>query len=157
MKIIFRSIGVTAIVLFITIYFFDSLFSNFSIVPANTSIEARIELLIEDGAAECEGDFSLTSKAVRVIELGETGGSLTVLDEAEFKCSSSASMYCGSGGCSVHFLLEKESMSPQVQGWEHKDGQLLLGQHGSVCGQVGTKVCYTTVTIKNGRFKFDAW
>ena len=101
-------------------------------------------------------EFYLTDDAIRVIELPETGESFTVLDESEFICPTMASMYCGSGGCSVHFLLEKESISLQLQGWEYKNGQLLFGAHGTACGnENGSKTCFMTVTVKEGYFNVE--
>ena len=118
-------------------------------------IETKVELLIDEGAKWCEGDFTLTSEAIRVIELDEAGESLTVLDEAGFQCSTMFSIYCGSGGCKVHFLLKADSLSIQVQGWEYSDGKILLGLHGSTCGQVGAEPCYKTVTVKEGHFNIE--
>ena len=132
--------------------------SLFAASPATAEaipIETKVELLIDEGAKWCEGDFTLTSEAIRVIELDEVGGSLTVLDEAGFECSTSASMYCGSGGCRAHFLLKADSLSIQVQGWEYSDGKILLGLHGSTCGQVGAEPCYKTVTVKEGHFNIE--
>ena len=118
-------------------------------------IETKVELLIDEGAKWCDGDFSLASEAIRVIELDEAGESLTVLDEAGFQCSTMFSIYCGSGGCKVHFLLKADSLSIQVQGWEYSDGKILLGLHGSTCGQVGAEPCYKTVTVKEGYFNVE--
>lgn len=118
-------------------------------------IETKVKLLIDEGAKWCEGDFTLTSEAIRVIELDEVGGSLTVLDEAGFECSTSASMYCGSGGCRAHFLLKADSLSIQVQGWEYSDGKILLGLHGFTCGQIGAQPCYKTVTLEEGHFNIE--
>ena len=133
-----------------------SLFSAPPVAAEIIPIETRVELLIdEEGAKWCDGDFSLASETIRVIELDEVGESLTVLDEAGFQCSTMASVYCGSGGCKVHFLLKADSLSIQVQGWEYSDGKILLGLHGSTCGQVGAEPCYKTVTVKEGRFNVE--
>ena len=130
---------------------------HFPILPREWQrrFKTRLKSLIDEGAKECDGDFSMNSEAIHVFELNNTGESLTVLDEAEFECSSSASMYCGSGGCRVHFLLNEDSISGQVQGWEYIDGQVLLGLHGSACDQVGTEPCYKKLKIQKGRFNLE--
>ena len=129
-----------------------------AITPTDIPLKTRLKSLIDEGADMClepEG-FYLTDDAIRVIELPETGESLTVLDESEFICPTMASVYCGSGGCSVHFLLEKESISLQLQGWEYKDGQLLFGAHGTACGnENGSNTCFMTVTVKEGHFNIE--
>ena len=70
-----------------------------------------------------------------------------VLNEASFACSSAVSLYCGTGGCMSHFLVDDVLGSVLNQGWGVVDlgpyRVLLTDVHGSQCGGINPTPCVT--------------
>ena len=70
-----------------------------------------------------------------------------VLNESGFACSTAASLFCGTGGCMSHFLVEEELRSLLNQGWDVVDlgpnKVLLADVHGSQCGGINPTPCVT--------------
>ena len=82
---------------------------------------------------------------------------LVVLDESGFSCEDSASMYCGSAGCVVHFTTSADYSYGYIRDWQFVKTQsdkpvILFNLHGVACGEVGTTPCYSVVSIFEGRF-----
>ena len=122
------------------------------------SISFTLDELVADGRSFCEGNFTLEDDAVQQFDFNLDGESdLAVLDEAGFSCEDSASMYCGTAGCVVHFITPADYSSGYTRGWQivrTKSDQpvILFSLHGVSCGEVGTTPCYEAVSIFEGRF-----
>lgn len=73
-----------------------------------------------------------------------------VLNERSFSCSTAVSLYCGTGGCVSHFLVEGVLHSLLNQGWGLADlgpnRVLLADVHGSQCGGINPTPCVTAST-----------
>jgi len=122
---------------------------------ASQPISMRVDSLIDGAVVSCNeigGKLDVETLAVQAISVGGEPGSITVVDESFFSCSASASMYCGSGGCAVHFLSDQYTLTMQLQVWEKKLNSIRLGLHGSACGQVGYLPCYKELTLVEGLF-----
>jgi hypothetical protein len=89
-------------------------------------------------AAFNDGKFALEWGAVVRIDLDGNLQPDWVLNESGFACSSAVSLYCGTGGCESHFLVDDTVTSLLNRGWEmatfgtHR--VLLTDVHGSRCG-----------------------
>jgi hypothetical protein len=79
----------------------------------------------------------------------------TLLDMSRVTCSSAASLYCGSGGCSLHAVIGDESWEFQAEGWRmiEWDGRpiLLIARDGGWCGGIGAQICFEAVSWSDGR------
>ena len=124
----------------------------------SSSIDFTLDELIADGRLACETEFSLELDAVVQFDFDDDDQfDLAVLDEAEFTCEGSASTYCGSGGCTVHFITPVDYISGQVRNWQlvrtwaYKP-VIFLDLHGQSCDESGATPCYDVFSIYNGRF-----
>ena len=138
-----------------------SIISVMMIAPAGAhanSIEIKLDKLITGGRSSCDGNFTLLDGAIERIDFNSDGeDELVVLDESGFSCEDSASMYCGTAGCIVHFITSADYTYGYTRGWQiirTKSDQpiILFDLHGLSCGEVGTTPCYEAVSIFEGRF-----
>lgn len=114
--------------------------------------------IISKAREACEsyenGTFD-SGKAVSKIDLTGDGNMDTVIDESDFHCSSSRSLYCGSGGCMLHAIVDGEVWSFQAEGWRMTDWDgrpiLLIARDGGWCGGAGAQVCYEAVVWSHGK------
>lgn len=115
---------------------------------------ADVDTLLADGAKACaaqDGGTFASEGAVKEIDLTGDGKADTVVDEAFFTCSTSASLFNGgTGGSIVHFLVDGNETSRLVQGWDTAQWAgatlILLSLHGSECGVAGVDPCFETMT-----------
>ncbi|WP_299353469.1 hypothetical protein [uncultured Shimia sp.] len=91
------------------------------------------------------GQFALEFGAVQRVDLDGDIYRDWVLNEAGFACSSAVSLYCGTGGCMSHFLVEDRMFSLLNQGWDMANigpfRVLLADVHGSQCGGINPTPC----------------
>lgn len=91
------------------------------------------------------GQFSLELGAARRVDLDGDIQRDWVLDEAGFACSTAASLYCGTGGCMSHFLVEEHLFSLLNRGWDMANigpfRVLLADVHGSQCDGINPTPC----------------
>jgi hypothetical protein len=76
-----------------------------------------------------------------------------VVDTARFSCSSMASFYCGSGGCTIYAVIGDRSWDFQAEGWRMIDWDgpiLLIARDGGWCGGAGSQLCYEAVVWSHG-------
>ena len=92
-----------------------------------------------------DGQFALELGAVHRVDLDGDIRRDWVLDEAGFACSTAVSLYCGTGGCMSHFLIEDRMFSLLNQGWDTANigpfRVLLADVHGSRCDGVNPTPC----------------
>ena len=123
-----------------------------------SSMDFTLDELVAEGSASCEGSFTLDDDAVQRFDFNSDGeDELVILDESGFSCEDSASMYCGTAGCIVHFITSADYTYGYTRGWQivrTKSDQpiILLELHGLSCGEVGTTPCYDIISIFEGRF-----
>ncbi|WP_174822009.1 hypothetical protein [Ruegeria arenilitoris] len=91
------------------------------------------------------GQFALELGAIHRVDLDGDIKRDWVLDEAGFACSTAVSLYCGTGGCMSHFLVEEHLFSLLNQGWDMANigpfRVLLADVHGSQCGGINPTPC----------------
>ena len=99
------------------------------------------------------GEFEARD-AVQTVDLDGAGEMDSVVDTSRFTCSSMASAYCGSGGCTVHAVIGDRSWSFQAEGWRMIDWEgrpiLLMARDGGWCGGAGAQLCFEAVTWSAG-------
>ncbi|MBF9057980.1 hypothetical protein HKCCSP123_02175 [Rhodobacterales bacterium HKCCSP123] len=78
-----------------------------------------------------------------------------IIDSSRFSCSTAASMYCGSGGCSLHAVIGDQSWDFQAEGWRMIDWNglpiLLVARDGGWCGGAGAQICFEAVNWSAGQ------
>lgn len=132
-------------------------FGGFTSAQAN-GMDFTLDELVAEGSASCDGGFTLDDDAVQRFDFNSDGeDDLVVLDESGFSCEDSASMYCGSAGCVVHFTTSADYSYGYIRDWQFVKTQsdkpvILFNLHGVACGEVGTTPCYSVVSIFEGRF-----
>lgn len=130
-----------------------------SIIGAQaSSMNFTLAKLVADGSADCKGNFELDDNAVKRFDFNSDDEfDLVVLDESGFSCEGSASMYCGSAGCTVHLITPVDYSSGYVRSWEiittaTDQRVMLFSLHGISCEEAGTTPCYNVISIFEGRF-----
>ncbi|WP_171104061.1 hypothetical protein [Ruegeria sp. HKCCD7255] len=110
-------------------------------------LQARVDLAARACAEFNDGQFDIAWGAVERVDLDGDLQRDWVLNESGFACSSAASLYCGTGGCVSHFLVEEEVHSLLNQGWTVTDfGRqrvVVADIHGSNCDGINPTPCVT--------------
>ena len=133
------------------------MFGGFTNAQAG-SMDFTLDDLIADGSASCTGNFTLDDYAVQRFDFNSDDVfDLVILDESGFLCENSASMYCGTAGCRVHFITPVDYSSGYVRKWELVRTEtdqpvVFFSLHGMTCGEAGTTPCYDVISIFEGRF-----
>lgn len=108
----------------------------------------------EETCASFENGEFAAGPAIIEIDLTGNGKADTLVDESQFSCSSAASMYCGSGGCMLHAVVDDQSWRFQAEGWHmirwDDHPILLIARDGGWCGGTGAQLCYEAVTWSGG-------
>ena len=123
-----------------------------------SSMDFTLDELVAEGSASCKGDFTLDDDAVQRFDFNSDGeDELVILDESGFSCEDSASMYCGTAGCIVHFITSADYTYGYVRNWELVRTEadqpvIFFSLHGMSCGEAGTTPCYDVISIFEGRF-----
>lgn len=113
--------------------------------------------LVEKARNECasydDGKFHSTEQAITLHDLTGDGKAEEVVDASQFSCSTSASMWGGSGGTFLWVLVGEDKYEFLANKWRviDVDGQkvLLLAVHSSECSDtVGP--CYRALVWSNG-------
>ena len=112
-----------------------------------TGLRAKVDLAAQACAEFNNGQFDLDRGAVERVDLDGDLQRDWVLNESGFACSSAASLFCGTGGCMSHFLIEEEVQSLLNQGWTVVDfGRqrvVVADIHGSNCDGMNPTPCVT--------------
>ena len=121
-------------------------------VSADVSqLPPQFQEIVEAAATACaafeDGEFDLEWGAVDRVDLDGDLYLDWVLNESGFACSTAASLFCGTGGCMSHFLVEEELRSLLNQGWDvvvlGPNKVLLADVHGAQCGGINPTPCVT--------------
>mgnify|MGYP007055499255 CR=1 FL=1 len=82
---------------------------------------------------------------------------LTILNELEYKCSSSASLFQGTAGAVIHLMTDVDYSYGYARHYEYIKAfndvpTVLFHLHGTSCGEVGFVPCVSAISIYEGRF-----
>lgn len=116
-----------------------------------TRLPPALQRLVGEAKKACaevnNGEFALEWGSVQRVDLNGDMQSDWVLNEVGFACSTAASLYCGTGGCMSHFLIEDQVATLLNQGWDMATigpyQVLLADAHGSQCGGSNPTPCFT--------------
>jgi hypothetical protein len=134
-------------------------------IPAladEAELPAEMQAIIGRRTVECSafenGVLSLDDGAVQRVDLNGDGEDDWVLDEFFFKCSSAASLFCGTGGCGVSFQIGDVLTSRLAKGWDTYAmpplSLVLLQVHGSICGGTNVNPCVDALVWDSDELKF---
>ena len=137
---------------------FDSivLLSFSSIVVADEPLPIATEL-VQKAKKECAGfeggSFHATEQAITLHDITGDGRPEEVVDASQFSCSTSASMWGGSGGTFLWVIVDGKTHEFLAHKWRvvDVDGQkvLLLAVHSSECSDtIGP--CYRALVWSDG-------
>ncbi len=128
-------------------------------VPALAAETA--ERIIAQARADCRafenGTLTLGENAVVQADLTGDGQPEEIVDSRAFTCSSAASLFCGTGGCTITVVADGTARAFLAKAWRTVDwdGQaiLLLAVHGSDCGGTNLRRCYEAVVWSEDGFR----
>lgn len=66
----------------------------------------EVAAIVEEGSSVCDGAFTTGPEAVTQRDLDGDGTQDWVIDSGAFQCSTGATLYCGTQGCSVDTLID---------------------------------------------------
>ena len=113
--------------------------------------------IVERAKSECSrfeaGEFNATEQAITLHDFTGDGRPEEVVDASQFSCSTSVSMWGGSGGTFLWVLVDGKKYEYLAHKWRvvDVDGQtvLLLAVHSSECADtIGP--CYRALVWSNG-------
>ena len=129
-------------------------FSSFAMGGEPLPAAAEIVERAESECAKFEGgQFHATEQAITLHDFTGDGTPEAIVDASQFSCSTSASMWGGSGGTFLWVLVDGKRHEFLAHKWRLVDveGQkvLLLAVHSSECGDtIGP--CYRALVWSNG-------
>ncbi|MGP1394642.1 MAG: hypothetical protein ACTS3R_03945 [Inquilinaceae bacterium] len=117
--------------------------------------------IVEEARADCaafdSGVLSTTDRTVLSVDLTGDGRPDDLVDTSEFSCSSAASLYCGTGGCSLFAVVDETVTNFLVKDWKivtwADEPILLLAVHGAECGGTNLRRCFKAVVWSEGAFR----
>lgn len=128
----------------------------FALMASTTMADPVADILSEAKSlcASFESGVFDAGDAVTEVDLDVDGAPDQIVDSSRFSCSTMASAYCGSGGCTVHAVIGEASWSFQAEGWRliDWDGRpiLLVARDGGWCGGSGAQLCFEAVSWSDG-------
>ncbi len=127
-----------------------------TMAAAETAEQKVMEQARKDCSSFENGVLTTTRKAIPRIDLTGDGVPDTIIDAHEFRCSTAASMYCGTGGCSLWVIVGDKSYAYLAKGWKVVEWAnlkvLLLEVHGSECGGTNLRKCVRAEVWSEGGF-----
>ena len=119
------------------------------------------EDVIAEARADCalfdDGELTVSDDAVAEVELTGDDTPEQILDTQGLRCSTAASLYCGTGGCSIFVIAGGTAHKFLVKGWrviEWGDDRILLTQvHGANCDGTNLRRCYEALVWSEDGFR----
>lgn len=128
-------------------------------LPASAS-EAASQV-IDQARRDCRlfenGVLETTPQAIAFADLTGDAKPEEIVDASQFSCSTAASLFCGTGGCTITVIVDGTATEFLAKGWKVVDwsGQpiLLLAVHGSACGGTNLRRCFKALVWSEGDFR----
>lgn len=131
---------------------------------------AELRKSFDAAAREChdadEGKLTLAPDTVRMIDLTGDGRQDFIVSLENAKCSSFASIYCGTGGCPLEIFVGladgsyRSVFADQVRGYKILPAQgkgprtIRFDMHGGFCGKTGADECVKQQRITDQPFAY---
>jgi len=120
-----------------------------------------VGLVVDQAHQDCEsfenGVLSMTEQTISLADLTGDGRSEEIVDASQFSCSTAASLFCGTGGCSITVIVNETAFDFLAKGWKivqwGDQPILLLTVHGSECGGTNLRRCYRAVVWSEDGFR----
>lgn len=139
---------------------FPSLITAFTIIlmayPAKASETAN--KVIEAAKKSCalqKGQFSAPEISTANVDLNADGKPDEIIDESKFTCSTAPLLYCGTGGCMLHLIVDGKDYKRLAKEWVMVElgttKILIIGIHWSECNYKNP--CIRAVAWYEGRFR----
>lgn len=130
-------------------------------LPGPSFAADSAEAVIEAARGECRslenGVLEVQDGAVTRIDVSGDGEPDAIVDSARFSCSSSASFFCGTGGCAVTVVVDGKATDFLAKGWTVVDWNdapvLLLAVHGNACGGTNLRRCVIAFVWSEDAFR----
>jgi hypothetical protein len=126
-------------------------------VPLNDPASVVLDQIVTECAA-IGGTVAMEQSFERREDLDGDGVEDVVIDYAAAVCSEMASLYCGSGGCTVGFFLARGDAYKRLFDGVIRNyaalpgGRLALDLHGTACGLYGFEACRKVFDITGDNF-----
>jgi hypothetical protein len=102
-----------------------------------------------------KGQFNTAQTAVTSVDLNADGKLDEIVDEGKFSCSTASSLYCGTGGCMLHLIVDNRDYRRLSQNWKlaelGNDKVLITAVHWSECNYKNP--CMRAVVWRDGKFR----
>jgi len=137
------------------------LLPSMAVAEQMISVQDRLDSVLTEAHESCEDDggvLKLSGDEVARYDFDNDGSiDLTILNELEYNCSSSASLFKGTAGAVVHLMTDVDYSYGYARQYEYIKAfndvpTILLYLHGTSCGEVGLVPCLSAISIHNGRF-----
>jgi hypothetical protein len=124
--------------------------------PAHGSETAN--RIIDTASKACaleKGQFNAAQDATTKVDLNADGKEDEIIDEGKFSCSTASSLYCGTGGCMLHLVVDNRDHQFLSQTWklaELGDAKVVItAVHWSQCRYKSP--CINAVVWRDGKFR----
>lgn len=123
-------------------------------LPLATALQAHIDAC----ATFDDGKLTVGDSAITRPDLDGRAPADWALDSQHLACTTAASAFCGTGGCTVHFLVDGTLTEELSKGWRSVDfgpyRVLLFQVHGSECGGTNLTPCVDALVWSPDDAKF---
>lgn len=135
---------------------------SYLLVSAVPAIASELTTkIIDEARKECnsfeDGILELEDGAVSNIDITGDGKLNEIIDSGKLSCSSARSLFCGTGGCTVHLVTDLSSTEFLAKGWKivnwYEQPIVLLAVHGSECGGNNLRRCYQALVWSEDKFR----
>lgn len=138
-----------------------SLFVTCTLATAGAGASDTGDAIIQQARQDCQsfenGVLEITDNPISRVDLTGDGQPDELVDSRAFSCSSAASLFCGTGGCSLTAIVGGSTTEFQAKGWRIVDWDrqpiLLLAVHGSECGGTNLRRCYNAMVWSESAFR----
>lgn len=132
------------------------------ILFASAAEADAVQDLLDGAKADCAamegGVFTVGPQAVVPVDLTGDGAPETVVDSADFQCSTMASYWGGSLGNSIWVVVGGQAQEMLAQDWQVETLQtrpvLILWHSGAACGGAGIEPCVEAMIWSDQSQKF---
>lgn len=130
---------------------------NTTAVNASEIASQLIEEARQDCAAFENGELGYQPSTVQLFDLDGDGVDDEIIDESTYSCTSSRTLFCGTGGCGLKVIVGDRILERLAKQWLPLDWDghplLLLQLHGAECGGTGLVHCYEAISWGDGDFR----
>lgn len=123
-----------------------------------------LDQLIADATADCasfeNGVLTGQDDALSQADLTGDGAANWILDHAHLQCSSAASLFCGTGGCSLSLIVGDMATQRLAKGWSLADFPpfrvALVQVHGANCDGTNLTPCVEALVWDDAAGQFSS-